>query len=263
MHDPAMANTLRRLALEAGRAIMDVYARPDLGVQAKADASPVTEADLAADAIIVAGLEAAFPGVPVVTEERAESHALQAGAHFLVDPLDGTREFVNRRGDFTVNIALIEDGHPVAGIVHAPARGRLLRTAVGGGAVEEAGELDPAVEGPLRTIRVALADNAALRVVVSKSHRDAETDAYIAKLRVAAVESAGSSLKFALVAAGEADVYPRFGPTMEWDTAAGHAVLAAAGGRVLRLTDGEPLRYGTASRRNPGFVAVGEAVDLP
>ena len=261
MRDAMMAATLRRLALEAGDAIMAVYDRPDFDVSAKADASPLTEADLAADRIIVEGLEAMWPGVPVVTEERAETHAGDVGeVHFLVDPLDGTKEFVQRRGDFTVNIALIEDGRPVAGVVYAPAAGRLFRTAVGGGAVEEVGPFDPETEGAARPLRVTRADPNALRVVASKSHRDAATDAYIALYPVVAFKSAGSSLKFCLVASGEADLYPRLGPTMEWDTAAGQAVLEAAGGRVVEFETGAPLRYGRSGRRNPFFVAVGADV---
>jgi len=257
-----MERTLRRLAVEAGAAIMEVYARPDLGTRAKADDSPVTEADLAADRIIVAGLEAAYPDIPVVTEERAESHVAATGAHFLVDPLDGTKEFVQRRGDFTVNIALIEGGVPVAGVVYAPAVRRLFRTAAGGGAVEETGAFARDVEGPTRPIAVARADNAALRVVASKSHRDAATDAWIARYAVADFKSAGSSLKFCLVASGEADLYPRLGPTMEWDTAAGEAVLRAAGGEVVVFESRAPMRYGRADRRNPFFIAHAPDVTL-
>jgi 3'(2'), 5'-bisphosphate nucleotidase len=262
MRDETMAATLRRLALEAGAAIIEVYRKDDMGVAAKADASPVTEADLAADRVICAGLAAAYPDIPVVTEERADTHAGQSGPHFLVDPLDGTREFVERRGDFTVNIALIEGGAPVAGVVYAPALGRLFRTAAGGGAVEETGALDHGAEGALQPLRVAAPDNAALRVVASKSHRDAATDAYIARYAVAAFKSAGSSLKFCLVAGGEADLYPRLGRTMEWDTAAGDAVLRAAGGHVVQAADGAPLDYGKPDRANPHFIAFAAGVRL-
>jgi 3'(2'), 5'-bisphosphate nucleotidase len=262
MRDAAMTATLTRLAREAGAAIMAVYAAPDFGARAKADASPVTDADLAADAILVAGLAAAYPDIPVVTEERAETHADGVGesgaaaAHFLVDPLDGTKEFVGRRGDFTVNVALIENGVPVAGVVYAPATGRLFRTDHGGGAVEEA------EDGVARPVAAMRADPAALRVVASKSHRDPATDAYIARYAVADFRSAGSSLKFCLIATGEADLYPRLGRTMEWDTAAGHAVLAAAGGTVVRFDDRTPLRYGKAGRDNPHFIAHGPGVVL-
>ncbi|PIV81304.1 3'(2'),5'-bisphosphate nucleotidase [bacterium CG17_big_fil_post_rev_8_21_14_2_50_64_8] len=258
MRDSAMAETLRRLAIEAGAAIMDVYGSADMGVETKGDDSPVTRADLAADAIICAGLAAAYPDIAIVTEERAESHALGADApHFLVDPLDGTKEFIQRRGEFTVNIALIESGVPVAGVVYAPALERMFATTPDGGAAQEY-----LGHGPAAPMAAAVADNAALRVVASKSHRDAATDAWIARYPVAAFASAGSSLKFCLIAAGEADLYPRIGRTMEWDTAAGHAVLIAAGGRVLRRDDLTPLRYGKPGRDNPHFIAAGPGVTL-
>jgi len=262
MRDAAMQQTLRRLVLEAGAAIMAIYEGGDFATQAKADDSPVTAADLAADAVIVEGLRTAYPDIPVVTEERADTHGGAAAAvHFLVDPLDGTKEFVQRRGDFTVNIALIENGVPTAGAVYAPARGRLFRTDAAGGAAEETTGPDAAMAAA-RPIAVATADNAALRVVASASHRDAATDEWIARYAVAGFRAAGSSLKFCLVAAGEADLYPRLGRTMEWDTAAGHAVLAAAGGTVLRLDDRTPLVYGKPGRDNPHFVAFGKAVQL-
>lgn len=254
MRDAAMARTMRRLAVEAGAAIMEIRACADFGVQTKGDDSPVTRADLAADAILCDGLAAAFPDIPAVTEERPRTHAT-GGMHFLIDPLDGTREFIRRSGDFTVNIALVDDGAPVAGVVHAPAAGRLFMTVPGGGAVEETGGFDPDVPGPTRAIRVSIPSPGALRAVASRSHMDPATEAYLARLAPAALRSAGSSLKFCLIATGEADVYPRFGPTMHWDTAAAHAVLNAAGGRVLRLPGLAPLRYDAPDRRNPAFVA--------
>lgn len=260
MEQHKLETVLRHLALQAGAAILQVYARADQGLRAKEDASPVTEADLAADAIICAGLAAAFPDVPVVTEEQSASHALTAERFFLVDPLDGTKEFVQRRGDFTVNIALVDHGVARRGVVYAPARGRLFYTRADGTSVEESGPHDPARSGPVRVLQVARPDMAALRVVASKSHRDAQTDAYIARYQVAGLVSAGSSLKFCLVAAGEADLYPRFGPTMEWDTAAGDAVLRGAGGKVLALPAQQVLRYGKPGFRNPGFLALGPEV---
>jgi 3'(2'), 5'-bisphosphate nucleotidase len=245
----------RKLALEAGAAIMEVYDGPDFDVRAKSDASPVTEADERADRLISAGLRAAFPDVPVVTEEEAASHVAAAGAFFLVDPLDGTKEFVQRRGDFTVNIAFIEDGAPVRGVVYAPAVGRLFYTCASGRALEEAGPHDPDAPGAITYLRVSEPDPEALVVVASKSHRDAATDAYIARYAVRDFRSAGSSLKFCLVAAGEADLYPRLGRTMEWDTAAGQAVLTGAGGRVVRFDDHAPLTYGKRGFENPFFIA--------
>lgn len=257
-----LAEVMRRLALRAGAKIMEIYGTGDLGVRAKADESPVTLADEAADEIISAGLRDAFPDVPLVTEEQAASHDLDASRFLIVDPLDGTKEFVKRRGDFTVNIAFVDNGKALRGAVFAPARNRLFLTDADGRSVEESGPLDPDTPGPVRPLSVAQADNGALRVVASKSHRDAATDDYIGRYRISKVVSAGSSLKFCLVAAGEADFYPRLGRTMEWDTAAGHAVLAGAGGDVLRFDDHTPLRYGKRGFENPFFLARAPGVRL-
>ena len=253
---------MRRLALEAGDRIMTVYNGPDFEVRAKGDLSPVTEADEAADAVISAGLRAAFPDVPLNTEEQADSHALTAQTFLIVDPLDGTKEFVQRRGDFTVNIAYVRDGVPVAGVVYAPAQGRLFYTQPDGSAVEETGPFDKDSPGPVRQLRVSTPDNAALMVVASKSHRDQATDDYISRYAVRDMTSAGSSLKFCLVATGEADLYPRLGRTMEWDTAAGDAVLRGAGGQVLRFDDHTPLAYGKPGWDNPFFIALAPGVTL-
>jgi 3'(2'), 5'-bisphosphate nucleotidase len=252
----------RRLALIAGDRIMDIYARPELEVRAKGDASPVTEADEAADAVISAGLAAAFPDLPLITEEQAASHAQVASTFLIVDPLDGTKEFVQRRGDFTVNIAFVQNGVPTHGVVYAPAKRRLFYTLPDGTAVEETGAFDKDVPGPLRELRVSRPDNAALMVVASKSHRDQATDDYIGRYRVRDMTSAGSSLKFCLVATGEADLYPRLGRTMEWDTAAGDAVLRGAGGRVVRFDDHQPLSYGKPGWDNPFFIAFAPGVVL-
>ncbi|WP_043920160.1 3'(2'),5'-bisphosphate nucleotidase CysQ [Jannaschia aquimarina] len=246
---------LRRLALLAGARIMEIYEADDFEIRSKSDESPVTEADEAADALIADGLRAAFPGKAVVTEEQSSTHDLSVVDFFIVDPLDGTKEFIQRRGDFTVNIAWVENGVPVAGVVYAPARGRLFRTLPQGGAVEESGLLDPDRMEAGKPISVRDSDNAALLVVASKSHRSPELEDYIARYEVADSKAAGSSLKFCLVATGEADLYPRLGPTMEWDTAAGDAVLRAAGGAVVRADDLSPLRYGKAGFRNPHFIA--------
>ena len=254
--------TLRRLALEAGDAIMQVYNGPDFEVKAKGDASPVTEADEKADALISAGLRAEFPDVVLITEEQADSHALSAATFLIVDPLDGTKEFVQRRGDFTVNIAYVENGVPLRGVVYAPAQGRLFYTLADGTAVEETGALAKKTVGPVKPIRVSTPDNGALMVVASKSHRDAATDDYIGKYACKDMKSAGSSLKFCLVATGEADLYPRLGRTMEWDTAAGDAVLRGAGGHVVRFDDHTPLAYGKPGWDNPFFIAHAPGVDL-
>ena len=254
--------TIRRLALEAGDRIMEVYDGPDFEVKSKSDASPVTEADEAADAIISAGLRASFPDVVLITEEQADSHSLTAQTFLIVDPLDGTKEFVQRRGDFTVNIAYVENGVPVRGVVYAPAQGRLFYTQANGAAVEESGAFDKEAPGPVKPMRVSTPDNGALMVVASKSHRDAATDDYIRKYAFKDMKSAGSSLKFCLVATGEADLYPRLGRTMEWDTAAGDAVLRGAGGHVVRFDDHTPLAYGKPGWDNPFFIAYAPGVDL-
>jgi len=253
---------LRRIALEAGDRIMKVYDGPDFEVKAKGDASPVTEADEAADALISAGLRAAFPDVTLITEEQAASHALTAQTFLIVDPLDGTKEFVQRRGDFTVNIAYVENGVPLRGVVYAPAQGRLFYTQPDGSSVEETGPFDKAAPGTLRPIGVSTPDNRSLMVVASKSHRDQATDDYIARYAVADMKSAGSSLKFCLVATGEADLYPRLGRTMEWDTAAGDAVLRGAGGLCVRFDDHTPLAYGKPGWDNPFFIAYAPGVLL-
>ncbi|MDF3606916.1 3'(2'),5'-bisphosphate nucleotidase CysQ [Paracoccus sp. DMF-8] len=262
MQSESMMIELRRLALEAGARIMEIYGADDFEVRAKSDASPVTEADEAADALISAGLRAAFPDIPLVTEEQAATHGQTLSTFLIVDPLDGTKEFVQRRGDFTVNIAYVVDGTPVLGVVYAPARERLFYTTAEGGAVEEKGPFGP-TPGEVAPIGVnSTLDNRALMVVASKSHRDQATDDYIGQYGVRDMTSAGSSLKFCLVATGEADLYPRLGRTMEWDTAAGDAVLRAAGGQVVRFDDHTPLAYGKPGFDNPFFIAFAPGVLL-
>ncbi|SIT86925.1 3'(2'),5'-bisphosphate nucleotidase [Pontibaca methylaminivorans] len=262
MDQERLLHVIRKLAIQAGERIMEIYNSDDFEVRTKSDESPVTEADESADRLISAGLRDAFPDVALVTEEQAASHRHSGDTFFIVDPLDGTKEFVRRRGDFTVNIAWVEGGTPRRGVVYAPARRRMFLTLADGSSVEETGPFDPEQIGATTPLRVAQADNAALRVVASKSHRDAETDAYIARYEVGDVKSAGSSLKFCLVASGEADLYPRLGRTMEWDTAAGHAVLAGAGGQVLRFDDLAPLSYGKDGFANPFFIACAPSVRL-
>ena len=253
---------MRRLALQAGTRIMEIYDADDFDVRAKSDDSPVTAADEAADALISAGLREAFPDIPLITEEQAASHAQTARTFLIVDPLDGTKEFVQRRGDFTVNIAYVENGVPLRGVVYAPAKGRLFYTPADGRSVEEQG---PFGETPGQTVPIGVnpvPDNRGLMVVASKSHRDAATDDYIAQYAARDMTSAGSSLKFCLVATGEADLYPRLGRTMEWDTAAGDAVLRGAGGEVVRFDDHTPLTYGKPGFENPFFIAFAPGVLL-
>lgn len=262
MPDNRLADAITTLALAAGAEIMKIFDAGTIAASVKADRSPVTAADLAADRVIGQGLASVFPDIPAVTEEAAESHANTGlRRYFLVDPLDGTRDFIQRRADFTVNIALIENHQPVAGVVYAPARARLWVTR--SPEPMELGVADHALSGAHdRPIRVATPDNDGLRVVASKNHRDRATDDYISRFSVAEFKSAGSSLKFCLVAAGEADFYPRLGRTMEWDTAAGHAVLAAAGGLVLRVDNHRPLTYGKPGWENPHFLALAPGVEL-
>ena len=243
---------LEALAHEAGELILSVYAR-DFATRSKDDASPVTEADEGAEALIVAALRRLAPAIPIVAEEEVARGARpEVGDEFwLVDPLDGTREFISRNGEFTVNIALVQAGEPVLGVVLAPAIGRLYSGVMGVGAwVDDA--------NGRQAIQARATPAEGLTVVSSRSHGDADAlQALLADRRVAAQRTAGSSLKFGLIAEGQADLYPRLGRTMEWDTAAGHAVLAAAGGQVTDL-DGRSLRYGKPGFENPHFLARGQ-----
>ncbi|MEM9318704.1 MAG: 3'(2'),5'-bisphosphate nucleotidase CysQ [Pseudomonadota bacterium] len=257
-----LVSTFRSLSIEAGAKIMEIYERADMGVDAKADASPVTDADRAADALISQGLKAEFPDITLVTEEQSHSHSEVADVFIIVDPLDGTKEFIQRRGDFTVNIALVENGVPTRGVVFAPAKSRLFYTDAAGQSVEETGPFLAESAGATAPITVSAPDSGALRVVASKSHRDKATDDYISKYATADLKSAGSSLKFCLVATGEADFYPRLGPTMEWDTAAGDAVLRGAGGQVVTFEDHQTFTYGKPDYRNGSFIATAPGVDL-
>ncbi len=256
--DETLTQTLCALALEAGAAAMAVYAR-DFETEIKADSSPVTEADELGEKIILEGLAAFAPDVPVLAEESASAGRIPdplGDLFFLVDPLDGTKEFIKKTGEFTVNIALIEQGRPVAGVVYAPAADRLYYGGRGGA---WKAEIVDGVIGARDIIRVRTAPAEGLVAVASRSHRSPETDAYLKTLEVSDFTAAGSSLKFCLVAEGAADVYPRFGRTMEWDTGAGQAVLEAAGGRVVVHPEGDPLTYGKKARGfdNPHFIAWG------
>ncbi|MFD1198394.1 3'(2'),5'-bisphosphate nucleotidase CysQ [Brucella gallinifaecis] len=257
----ALLATLEDTVLEAGRVIMRYYV-DGCAVYSKEDHSPVTQADQAAEAIILAALAAIAPDIPVVAEEEAAAGRLptRLGRHFfLVDPLDGTREFLLRNGDFTVNIALIEDGIPVLGLVYAPAR-NLLYVGDREAAQEVATSADHQITSrrPI-TARIAPPEKV---VVCSRSHLTPETEKFLKRNHSGKCVSVGSSLKFCMIARGEADLYPRFGPTMEWDTAAGDAVLRAAGGMTTTL-DAKPIIYGARfdstvkGFSNPEFVAFG------
>ena len=259
----ALADALLASVLEAGRIEMRHYAT-DFAIETKADQSPVTIADREAEAVLVAAIARAAPGVPIVAEEAAAAgHVPEArDAFFLVDPLDGTREFINRNGEFTVNVALVVAGVPVFGVVYAPALGDLYVTLGAGrsatASVQPTTSIVRLSELDLADIRTRAPDPQRLTAVASRSHMSAEGEAWMARWPITARRDAGSSLKFCLIAKGEADLYPRLGPTMEWDTAAGDAVLRAAGGMVTTI-DGAPLRYGkyAAAYRNPYFFAWG------
>ena len=251
---------LADIAWHAGEIILAHYSA---GVDArrKDDQSPVTAADEDAERYILSRLRSTWPEVPVIAEEEISAgHVQEIGARFfLVDPLDGTKEFISRNGEFTVNIAEIENGRPVRGVVYLPAKNRLFVGENPGGAFEisTAPGIEPDFTA-MKRIAVRPTPSDGLVAVASRSHRDYKTEEYLANFPVKDFAAAGSSLKFCLIAAGEADIYPRLGRTMEWDVAAGHAVLAAAGGDVTTI-DGRPFTYGKVAEKfaNPFFVARG------
>ncbi len=249
----AMCEAVLMIARDAGDAIMEVYGKP-FEVEHKGDASPLTQADLDAHRIIVKGLGRLTPDWPVLSEEAASiPWETRQGwsTYWLVDPLDGTREFVKRNGEFTVNIALIRHHEPVFGVVHAPVTGSTWHAIQGRGAYRRDGEVD--VE-----IRTRTPASEPLHVAASRSHRDARTQALLDRMGVADTVALGSSLKFCRIADGALDVYPRFGPTSEWDTAAGQCVLEAAGGMVL-APDGRAFRYNRRETLlNGDFIALGD-----
>jgi len=265
-----LAEALLPAVLSAG-AIQMRYYRDGVAIDHKDDSSPVTAADRDSEVVLVEALERAAHGMPVVAEEAMSAGAAPdvsaGGDFFLVDPLDGTREFINKRDEFTINIGLISGRRPVFGIVYAPALSDLYITLGAGEAVQA--KVDPGSAATrlddlaLEPIRARQARHGALVALASRSHRSAETDEFLARYAVDSFIQAGSSLKFCVVARGDADLYPRLGPTCEWDTAAGHAVLSAAGGSVTML-DGAPLQYGKSEDRwlNPFFVAWGQGGPL-
>ena len=254
--DEKLLAPLLDIARSAGQQIMRVYGT-EFAVDVKADQSPVTEADLAAHRVIVADLKRITPDLPVLSEESSTfpyAERRHWDSYWLVDPLDGTKEFISRNGDFTVNIALIQGGRPVAGVVHVPVTGLSYYGCVGVGAFKRD------QDGQASPIKVrTLIPGKPVKVVASRSHRGELLDGYLAKLGPHETVSRGSSLKFCLVAEGSADVYPRLGPTSEWDTGAGHAVLLAAGGEVVSV-EGGPLRYNAKeSLLNPHFIAYADS----
>jgi 3'(2'),5'-bisphosphate nucleotidase len=263
-----IANRLIDPVLKAGAVEMQHY-EAGVDVEAKADASPVTAADRDAEAILLAALEEIAPDIPVIAEESvSEGHVPKIGrSFFLVDPLDGTKEFINKRGEFTVNVALIEDGAPVLGIVYAPAIGELYATLEPGASfvahLVPGSAVRRSADCAFRRINVRVPGDR-LTAVASRSHKSAETEAFLGRYSIAERRDSGSSLKFCAIARGDADIYPRLAPTMEWDIAAGHAVLVAAGGAVT-TPEGAGIRYGKAEAgfRNGHFVAWGAPRPIP
>jgi 3'(2'), 5'-bisphosphate nucleotidase len=258
MFDTPMLDEIAAIAIEAGAEILALR-DTTIAAQTKPDGSPVTQADLAANDLITQRLHKSFSKIPIVSEETPADPDSGGRYFFLVDPLDGTREFLRGAREFTVNIALIDQTTPVAGVVYAPALSAIYIGASGHGA--RRATIEKGVPGAWQPV-AATCPSHTLRAVTSRSHLTAETNAFLADYAIDRIVSVGSSLKFCLVASGEADIYPRLGPTMEWDTAAGDAILRAAGGSVLTL-DREPLQYkkpdrsGANALRNPWFVAAG------
>ncbi len=256
----ALVDSLVDVSIEAGLAILEIY-EGEIATRVKDDKSPVTDADERAEEIILKRLAEVAGDIPVVAEESVAAGSIpdiSGGTFFLVDPLDGTREFINRNGEFTVNIALIENGQPTLGVVHLSALGQTYWSRGAGDAWRRDGD------GAAVAVTARAAPDTGLVVVASRSHRDSATDDYLADFDVADLVSAGSSLKLCRVAEGAADMYPRLGRTMEWDIAAGHAVLAGAGGSITVIAGGDvagdvgrPLGYGKPGFENPFFVARG------
>lgn len=251
-----------RAASHACAAILEIYEQWDgSGRIDKSDGSPLTQADLASDKVIRETLHTAFPEIPYLSEESGNTPFEVRSTWplcWMVDPLDGTKEFISRNGEFTVNIALIQNGQPVMGVVAVPVSGEIFHAAKGAGAWQFA----VPVSGRLSAATFSRLD-AGLRMVASRSHRDAVTEEFMAGFSEPVVRPAGSSLKFLLLARADADVYPRFAPTMEWDTAAAQIILEEAGGHVLDTGSGQPLRYNKADLLNPFFVAWGNCQDIP
>ena len=252
MNPRELIDPITDLAIEAGQAILEVYAT-DFDVQAKGDESPLTQADLASHRCIVAGLTSLTPGVPVISEEDGLpefEERRQWQRYWLIDPLDGTKEFVNRNGEFTVNIALIDNGRPILGVVHVPVQEKSYIGCEGHGSELRQGDTTT-------SISVASSSATPVRIVGSRSHRGSSLDAFLEKIGDTDLVPMGSSLKFCVIAEGRADVYPRLGPTSEWDTGAAQAVVEQAGGKVLEL-DGKPLSYNQKEDiLNPFFVVLG------
>lgn len=250
-----LIDALRPVVRKAGRETVRIYQKKDYTVRKKEDQSPVTEADEISERIILDALREITPEIPVISEERAEVGdipSIAGGKFWLVDPLDGTKEFIGETGEFTINVALVMGDRPVLGLIGVPLKETIYAAAGPGTATLAVGEEEP------RPITAVEASPEGFVVVSSRSHAGPKTEEYLTTLKVRERRNFGSALKFCVIAAGEADLYPRFGRTMEWDTAAGHAILLAAGGNITTL-NGEQLRYGKPNFENPAFVARGRA----
>ncbi|WP_415893547.1 3'(2'),5'-bisphosphate nucleotidase CysQ [Neptuniibacter sp. PT8_73] len=252
------AQPINELSRKAGQAVMEIY-KKDFAIYDKSDSSPLTEADLAAHTILVEGLNALTPEIPVLSEEsnaNEQTDRFSWDTYWLIDPLDGTKEFIKKNGEFTINVALIVSGQPVFGVVYAPAIDVLYWGAEGEGAFKQEGSAAPA---PI-TVNPAPSVNTGWKVVGSRSHQSEEFKTFMERLPEAEIIAMGSSLKLCLVAEGKADLYPRLGLTSEWDTAAAHAVVLAAGGQVLSAEDMKPLIYNTRKDTllNPHFIVCSE-----
>jgi len=251
-----LAQEVGKIARSAGAEILKIYETEDFGVEFKADDSPLTRADKAANAVIVSQLELLNFSAPVVSEESKEIPFAQRQHYkyfWLVDPLDGTKEFIKRNGEFTVNVALVEENRPVVGVVYVPVSDELFFAAIGEGAYKET------IEHPIKANAVKLED-LGLRVVASRSHLNEATQSFMEQLNKPKIVSRGSSLKIIELAKGEADLYPRLAPTMEWDTGAAQIILEEAGGKIIDETTGNPLAYNKEVLRNNHFVAYGTVV---
>lgn len=256
----ALAESVSQIARKAGEAIMDIYNNEDnFQVEAKSDSSPLTMADRKGNEVIMAGLKELDVDYPVISEENKAipySDRKDFGYHWLVDPLDGTKEFIKRNGEFTVNIALIDEHSPVLGVVYAPVLDEMYWAVRGAGAfLAKGGEIEK-LGGPEFSM-----EDAGLKVVCSRSHLNEGTQAFVDKLSNPEKVSRGSSLKFLLLATGQAHVYPRLAPTMEWDTGAAQMVLEEAGGKVVAEDTGKPLQYNKENLLNPHFIAYGNVQD--
>jgi 3'(2'), 5'-bisphosphate nucleotidase len=253
LHKKMLSDRLKQLVMDVGTTILNIYHREDLGIQVKHDQSPVTAADLAAHQMLVQGLTCLTPQWPIVSEEDQHSQALASNypIYWLIDPLDGTQQFIRRNGDFTVNVALIEQGSPSLGLVGIPIQAKLYWGGTGLGSYRTT-----AITAVPDRLKAVTARNPA-RVLASKSHLNQATQQFIQNLGETTLLQVGSSIKFLTIAEGDADWYPRLAPTCEWDTAAAQAVLEGAGGCVTQL-NGKPLQYGKVDMLNPHFVARGK-----